>query len=97
MYEKFGERLPEFSHRGVSKLEVVARLKEPVAYIEANQEVLEKAPFLESRKNLRAEKEKGVKHSSPQRKGAYGDVGSSRLKLSSNRRSLTISNLSGDL
>lgn len=96
VYESFRERLPDFSHLGISKLEVVARLKEPVAYIEAHQEVLEKAPFKEVRKIIKAEKEKGVKHRS-KRKETYGDVGSFRLKLTSNGRSLTISNLNKEL
>jgi hypothetical protein len=96
VYESFRERLPDFSHLGISKLEVVARLKEPVAYIEAHQEVLEKAPFKEVRQIIKAEKEKGVKRRS-KRKETYEDVGSFRLKLPSNGRSLTISNLNKEL
>ena len=45
---------------------------------------------------MNAEKEKGVQHR-PKRKGTYEDVGSFRLKLTSNGRSLTISNLKRDL
>lgn len=93
VYEKFRERLPEFSHLGVSKLEVVSRLKEPVAYIEANQEVLEKASFKEVRKIVSAEKEKGVKRRSHKVEDMVEIVGSCRLKFSSNGRSLTVSNL----
>jgi hypothetical protein len=96
IYEKYGDRLPEFAYMGVSKLEVVARLNEPIAFIEANREVLEKAAFKEVRQRVKAEKEKGVKHRS-QRKAAYEDVGSFRLKLPSNGRSLTISNLNKEL
>jgi hypothetical protein len=97
VYEKFRERLPEFSHLGVSKLEVVARLKEPVAYIEANQEFIEKAPFREVRKSVTAEKARGVKHRSKKREDRIEDVGPYRLKLSSNGRSFTISNLNKEI
>lgn len=97
VYEKFRERLPEFSHLGVSKLEVVARLKEPVAYIEANQEFIEKAPFKEVRKSVTAEKTKGIKRSSQKREDRVEEVGSYRLRLSSNGRSFTVSNLNKEI
>jgi len=96
VYEKFGERLPEFSHIGVSKLEVVARLKEPVAYIEAHQEELKNASFKEVRKIVNAEKEKGVIRRS-KRQAVHEDVGSFRLTLASNGRSLTVSNLNKEI
>jgi hypothetical protein len=96
VYESVRERLPDFSHLGISKLEVVARWKEPVAYIEANQAFLETASFKEVRQKVRTDKEKGVKHRS-KRKETYEDVGSFRLKLTSNGRSLTISNLNKEL
>ena len=97
VYEKFRERLPEFSHLGVSKLEVVARLKEPVAYIEAHQDVLEKASFKEVRKIVKAEKDKGVKRRSKKREDTVEEVGSYRLRLSSNGRSFSVSNLNKEI
>jgi hypothetical protein len=97
VYEKFRERLPEFSHLGVSKLEVVARLKEPVTYIEAHQDVLEKASFKEVRKIVKAEKDKGVKRRSKKREDTVEDVGPYRLRLSSNGRSLSVFNLNKEI
>ena len=75
----------------------MARLKEPVAYIEANQEFIEKAPFKEVRKSVTAEKARGIKRSSQKREDRVEEVGSYRLRLSSNGRSFTISNLNKEI
>jgi hypothetical protein len=54
VYERFGDRLSKYGHLGVSKLQDVARLKDPFAFLEAHKEKVEKVDVRSVTKMVRA-------------------------------------------
>ncbi len=96
VYERFGDRLAEYHHLGVSKLQDVARLKDPFGFIEAHKEVVEKGDVKSVTKLVRAAA--GAKRTQKgKRDPQHVEVGSYRIKLATNGRVLTIQNLNKDM
>ncbi|MGB6068196.1 MAG: DUF5131 family protein [Desulfomonilaceae bacterium] len=96
VYERFGDRLSKYGHLGVSKLQDVARLKDPFTFIEANKELVEKGDVRSVTKMVRAEVDaKRTKKS--KREPQHVEVGSFRIKLATNGRVLTIQGLNKEM
>jgi hypothetical protein len=96
VYEKFRQRLAEFGYLGVSKLQDLARLKDPFAFLEAHRDKIEKGDVRSVNKLVRDEvKPKGTQ--TGKRQAQALEVGSYRLKLAANGRFLTIQNLNKDM
>jgi protein gp37 len=96
VYKRFGGRLGEYGYLGVSKLQDVARLKDPFGFLEAHKEEVEKGDVRSVTKMVRAEVD--AKRTKKSKKGPqHVDVGSFRIKLATNGRVLTIQNLNKDM
>jgi len=99
VFDRFGTRLGEVGYLGVSKLQVLARLKDPFAFLEAHRDEVEKGEVRSVtsmvRDEVEAQRQKRDKKS--KREPQAVDVGSYRIKLATNGRVLTIQNLNKDL
>lgn len=82
VYEGFLDRLPEYGHLGVSKLQAIARLKEPFAFLEAHKDEVEKADVRSvttmvqaevKAKRKKREKKETTKESKQVNVGSYRD------------------------
>ncbi|MEW6532036.1 MAG: phage Gp37/Gp68 family protein [Thermodesulfobacteriota bacterium] len=96
VYDRFGDRLGEYGHLGVSKLQDVARLKDPFAFLESHKDEVEKSDVRSVTKMVRAEVD-AKRKKRDKKEGRQLDVGSYRIEVSKNGRLLKIHNLNKDV
>jgi hypothetical protein len=97
VYERFGDRLPRYRHLGISKLELLASLKEPLQYLESNERWLEQATVHEIRKRIAGERKRSSKGKPKKRKDETVKVGRFTVTMSSNGRVLRIHGLNREI
>ncbi|MFH1114179.1 MAG: hypothetical protein V1792_09685 [Pseudomonadota bacterium] len=95
VHERFGEKLPQFSHLGIRKLLAASHLEDCVEYVEKHEEDIAKEPAAEFEKKvrkLRATKKK--KKEGRGRKPQYTEVGGCKVRLSEDGTRITVEGLS---
>jgi hypothetical protein len=96
VFERFGDRLSEYGHLGVSKLQDVARLKDPFSFLETHKEQVEKADVRSVTEMVRAEVN-ASRRNRRKREPKILNIGSYRIKIAGSGRGLTIHGLDKDM
>lgn len=96
VYERFGEKLPLFSHLGIRKLLAAAHLKDCVEYVEKHEEVIarESAEEFEKKVRHRVEASKKKSNDGRGRKPKYTALGECKLRLSGDGTKISVEGLS---
>lgn len=91
VYERFGESLREYQHLGISKLELLSSMEQPVEYLQANSETVAKSSVRDIRNVVAEAKSKGNRKPRD-RKTDYEEekIGDCTVKISSNGSFLQI-------
>ncbi|AFM23335.1 hypothetical protein [Desulfomonile tiedjei] len=96
VYERFGDKLPLFSHLGIRKLLAAAHLKDCVEYVEKHEEVIarESAEEFEKKVRNRVEASKKKSRDGRGRKPKYTALGECKLRLSGDGTKISVEGLS---
>lgn len=96
VYERFGDKLPQFSYLGIRKLLAVAHLKDCVDYVEKHEETIAKEPAEEFEKKIRnrVEASKNKSKDGRGRKPEYTTFGECKLRLSGDGTKISVEGLS---
>ena len=94
VHERFGEKLPQFSHLGIRKLLAASHLKDCVEYVEKHEEAIAKEPAAEFEKKVRKLRAKKTKKDGRGRKPSYIEVGGCKVRLSGDGTRIVIEGLS---
>lgn len=98
IHSAFGEKLPQFAHLGIRKLQAASRLHDPVKYVEEHLTQIADEPADKFEENVRASLKKkvstGKKRGPKSRVIEHGEV---RLLPSRDGKSLRVEGLSPDL
>ena len=94
--ERYGEKLPEFSHLGIRKLLAAARLKDCVEYVEKYEETIAREPAEEFEKKIRnrVEASKSKSQDGRGRPPQYTKLGQCKLRLSGDGTKILVEGLS---
>ncbi len=96
VYERFGDKLPLFSHLGIRKLLAAAHLKDCIEYVEKHEETIAREPAEEFEKKVRNRVEARKKKSKDGRgrRPSYTTLGECKLRLSSDGTKIAVEGLS---
>jgi hypothetical protein len=94
VHERFGEKLPQFSHLGIRKLLAASHLEDCVAYVEKHEEEIVKEPAEAFEKRVRKLRTKRKKGEGRGRKPKYTEVDGCKVRLSDDGTRISIEGLS---
>ncbi|MGO9569694.1 MAG: hypothetical protein ACLP5H_19355 [Desulfomonilaceae bacterium] len=94
VHERFGEKLPQFSHLGIRKLLAASHLKDCVEYVEQHEQEIAKEPAEEFEKKVRKILSKKKKKDGRGRKPKYTEIDGCKVRLSDDGTRIAIEGLS---